>query len=255
MLVHIRSISRLAAARGGQPGKLAIAAAAALHIMPQAQAKRGFRGPLTRLWARRACLARSHGPPANGTITTMLDALRRGAKGWVAKLLFALLVAELRRLGRRRRVHRLRPRRARQGRQPRDHGRGIPARLPERDQRQISRRPDGASRPSRRTPPASTTASSPSSSARPAVEEHANELGLALSDEALVEAIKNDPAFQGPDGKFSRLAFESVLRQIGAQRARLPARCAARTSCASSSPRRCSAASPCPTPRSTLINA
>ena len=56
-----------------------------------------------------------------------------------------------------------------------------------------------------------------------AVEAHANELGLALSDPALAEAMKNDQAFKGPDGKFNRLAFENVLDQAWRQRARLPA--------------------------------
>jgi peptidyl-prolyl cis-trans isomerase D len=48
-----------------------------------------------------------------------------------------------------------------------------------------------------------------------AVEAHANELGLALSDESIAEAMKTDQAFQGPDGKFNRLAFENVLDRLG----------------------------------------
>ena len=48
-----------------------------------------------------------------------------------------------------------------------------------------------------------------------AVETHAKDLDLALSDQALAEALKNDPAFKGPDGKFSRLAFENVLNRLG----------------------------------------
>ena len=48
-----------------------------------------------------------------------------------------------------------------------------------------------------------------------AVEAHANELGLALSDPSLAEAMKNDQAFKGPDGKFNRLAFENVLDRLG----------------------------------------
>ena len=48
-----------------------------------------------------------------------------------------------------------------------------------------------------------------------AVETHANELGLALSDASLAEAMKNDPAFKGPDGKFNRLAFENVIDRLG----------------------------------------
>jgi peptidyl-prolyl cis-trans isomerase D len=47
-----------------------------------------------------------------------------------------------------------------------------------------------------------------------AVEAHANELGLALSDKTLVEGIQSDPDFQ-TDGKFSRPNFEQLLQQIG----------------------------------------
>ncbi len=48
-----------------------------------------------------------------------------------------------------------------------------------------------------------------------AVEQHAADLNLALSDAALAEAMKSDQAFQGPDGKFNRLAFENVLDRLG----------------------------------------
>ncbi|PPD28684.1 MAG: peptidylprolyl isomerase [Hyphomicrobium sp.] len=48
-----------------------------------------------------------------------------------------------------------------------------------------------------------------------AIETHARELNLALSDDTLVADIQNEPSFKGLDGKFSRLAFESYLRQIG----------------------------------------
>src|SRR5688572_23892903 len=48
-----------------------------------------------------------------------------------------------------------------------------------------------------------------------AVEQHANNLNLSLSDAALAEAMKNDQAFKGPDGKFNRLAFENVLDRLG----------------------------------------
>lgn len=48
-----------------------------------------------------------------------------------------------------------------------------------------------------------------------AVEQHASNLGLALSDEAIVKALMNDPAFKGPDDKFSRAAFENIANQMG----------------------------------------
>jgi peptidyl-prolyl cis-trans isomerase D len=52
-----------------------------------------------------------------------------------------------------------------------------------------------------------------------AVEQHANELGLALSDASLAEATKNDKAFQGPDGKFSNMQFQNVLERLGVSEA------------------------------------
>ena len=47
-----------------------------------------------------------------------------------------------------------------------------------------------------------------------AVDTHTRELNLALSDAALAEGLKRDPAFQGPDGKYSRAAVEQVMRQL-----------------------------------------
>ncbi len=48
-----------------------------------------------------------------------------------------------------------------------------------------------------------------------AVGEHAGELNLALSDATLLEALKKDPAFAGPDGTFSRIGFENTLYRSG----------------------------------------
>lgn len=47
------------------------------------------------------------------------------------------------------------------------------------------------------------------------LKEQAEDLDLALSNEKLADIIQNDPAFEGPDGKFSRLGFEGFLNQIG----------------------------------------
>lgn len=44
---------------------------------------------------------------------------------------------------------------------------------------------------------------------------HARELNLALSNETLVERLKREKDFQGADGTFSRAIFDSTLRQIG----------------------------------------
>lgn len=47
-----------------------------------------------------------------------------------------------------------------------------------------------------------------------AIDSHVADLGLALSDAALVEGLKDDPAFFGPDGKYSRSAVESIMNQL-----------------------------------------
>jgi peptidyl-prolyl cis-trans isomerase D len=50
--------------------------------------------------------------------------------------------------------------------------------------------------------------------AQAAVKNHAERLGLSLSDETLAEGVRTDPDFAGPDGKFSRLGFDGLLRQL-----------------------------------------
>lgn len=47
-----------------------------------------------------------------------------------------------------------------------------------------------------------------------AIEAHADQLGLAISDKTLAEGIQADPNFQ-TDGKFNRQGFEGLLQQIG----------------------------------------
>jgi peptidyl-prolyl cis-trans isomerase D len=47
-----------------------------------------------------------------------------------------------------------------------------------------------------------------------AIDQHARDLQLALSDQGMAEIIRNDPGFQGPDGKFSKELFQNFLRQI-----------------------------------------
>ena len=51
--------------------------------------------------------------------------------------------------------------------------------------------------------------------AQTAVSNHAERLGLALSDQTLVEGVRTDPDFAGPDGNFSRQGFDALLRQMG----------------------------------------
>lgn len=47
------------------------------------------------------------------------------------------------------------------------------------------------------------------------IDQQARSLGLTLSQAAIASTIENDPALQGPDGKFDRAAFENVLREVG----------------------------------------
>jgi len=45
--------------------------------------------------------------------------------------------------------------------------------------------------------------------------EQAQKMKLALSDETLAEGVRNDPMFQGLDGKFSKLDYDGFLQQLG----------------------------------------
>lgn len=46
-----------------------------------------------------------------------------------------------------------------------------------------------------------------------AIDTHAQELGLYLSDATIADAIRNDPVFHGVGGQFDRNAFTEILRQ------------------------------------------
>ena len=48
-----------------------------------------------------------------------------------------------------------------------------------------------------------------------AIEAHAKDLGLSISDKGVADLIRQEPAFHGPDGKFNQRAFEGYLRQVG----------------------------------------
>lgn len=50
---------------------------------------------------------------------------------------------------------------------------------------------------------------------RAAIDTHAGELGLYLSDAAIADAIREDPGFQGVGGAFDRSFFNEILRQNG----------------------------------------
>ena len=144
----------------------------------------------------------------------MLDALRRGSTGWVAKILLAVLVLSFAVWG------------------VADvftgFGRGSLAKVGEQEirvedfQRQLQNELQIISRQSgRRLSMEEARAAGLDNRvlaqlmAWAAVEQHATNLDLALSNETLVEELKVDPAFKGPDDKFSRLTFENVLNQMG----------------------------------------
>ncbi|MEM1371020.1 MAG: SurA N-terminal domain-containing protein [Pseudomonadota bacterium] len=48
-----------------------------------------------------------------------------------------------------------------------------------------------------------------------AVQAHAKELELSLSDQTLAAGLKQDPTFQGTDGKFYRPLVDATMRQLG----------------------------------------
>lgn len=144
----------------------------------------------------------------------MLDTLRRGASSWVAKGLLGLLVISFAIWG--------------VADVFRGYGQGELARVGGKEisvaefQQSFQRELDLLSRQiGRRLTPEQARAFGIDARvlsrliSTAAVDDHARELGLALSDEAVAESIRNDPAFQGPDGKFSRFAVENVARQLG----------------------------------------
>jgi len=55
------------------------------------------------------------------------------------------------------------------------------------------------------------------------LDERAKALGLGLSDAEVAKQITTDPAFQGPNGQFSRLQFEQAIRNAGYTEARFVA--------------------------------
>ncbi len=48
-----------------------------------------------------------------------------------------------------------------------------------------------------------------------AIREHADQLRLGMSDSLVVEKLKSDESFAGPDGKFSRTGLDGLLRELG----------------------------------------
>lgn len=148
----------------------------------------------------------------------MLDALRRGATGWLAKILFALLVLSFAIWG-----------------IPHDFlgggGGNYIARvgtttISQNDfqrafQREIAMQSQEGRRLSvedarkmgldRYVLQRLTTQAS--------VEQHAKDLGLSLPDQALVDDLRQDESFKGRDGQFSRARFDELLEQLNVSEA------------------------------------
>jgi len=142
----------------------------------------------------------------------MLDAMRRGAQGWVAKLLFALLIVSFGVFWNVSDVFR-------------GYGQGAVAQVGETEitdaefQRSFQRAReemklnDGS--------PITTEQALAFNVHRgvlsqlmneAAIREHAKSLELSLSDETLADLISKDPRFVGPSGKFSASEFAMMLR-------------------------------------------
>jgi peptidyl-prolyl cis-trans isomerase D len=146
--------------------------------------------------------------------TTMLDALRRAAGTWLAKLLLGILVLSFAVWG--------------VADVFRGYDRGTVARVgsaaiaPEEFQQAYQNELDQVSRQfGRRLTPEQARMFGLESRVlsrlvgTAAIDNQAKDLGLAISDQAIAEAIRSDPAFKTPDGKFSRPLFDQVLRQSG----------------------------------------
>ncbi len=144
----------------------------------------------------------------------MLDALRRGAQGWLAKLLFALLIVSfgvfwnvsdsIRQVT--------------QGAVATVGGRDITV---QQFQRAFQRDLQALGEQIRQK---ITTEQALAFGldkqtldqliAQQAVQRHTEQLGLALSDETLAEGVRKDPGFAAADGKFSRVILENVMRNL-----------------------------------------
>ncbi len=144
----------------------------------------------------------------------MLDALRRGAQGWLAKLLFAILIVSFGIFWNVADVFR-------------GFGRGSIAKVGDTDisvadfqrtfQSQVrSVTLEGGRRLTNEQALMLQLDRQALDQlvAQTAVKAHADALGLSLSDEALAAGVRADPNFHGPDGKFSRMGFDGLLRQM-----------------------------------------
>jgi peptidyl-prolyl cis-trans isomerase D len=144
----------------------------------------------------------------------MLDAMRRGAQSWIAKILFGLLVVSFAIWG--------------VADVFRGYGAGELARVGDTEitteefrqsynlqLEDIRRRFGGRITPEQARAFGLDNQVLSRLIGSAAVDTHARRLQLGLSDATIAAAIQRDPMFQGPDGTFSRAAFDQFLRQNG----------------------------------------
>lgn len=150
----------------------------------------------------------------------MLNALRRGAQGWLAKILFVLLIVSFGVFWNVSDVFR-------------QAGRGTIAKVGEADvtvedfqvayQNQLRSLQHEDGRPISNEQALLLGVDRQVLDrliAQAAVTQHAKDLGLALSDKTLAEGLQSDPNFAGADGKFSRVGFQNLLSRLGMSEAR-----------------------------------
>ncbi len=144
----------------------------------------------------------------------MLNSMRRGAKGWIAKILFGLLVVSFGIWG--------------IADTFRGYGEGSLARVGKIEistnefqqsfQSQfdnLRRRFGGRITPEQARAFGFDQQVLSQLVGAAAIDNHARELQLGLSDAAVTERLKRDPRFAGVDGKFNKTAFDLFLRQNG----------------------------------------
>ncbi len=150
----------------------------------------------------------------------MLDAMRRGAVNWMAKALLGLLIVAFALWG--------------VADVFRNYGRGTLARIGnteisideyrqayQEEMASISRRLGGRRLTAEQAKMLGVEQRTLSRLiATAAIDAHARELRLAISDQAIADMIRSDPAFQDAAGKFSSENFRFVLRQNGIGEAR-----------------------------------
>jgi peptidyl-prolyl cis-trans isomerase D len=144
----------------------------------------------------------------------MMDALRRGAQGWVAKILFFILIASFAVWGIADVFTGFN-----RGSLAKVGGTSITAndfqQAFQQELNQISQQAGRRITPEQGRQFGLDTRALTRLVGGAAIEGHAREMSLALPDAAIVADIEAEKSFQGLDGKFSRQAFDGFLRQIG----------------------------------------